>query len=151
MMIRFFAEVDETSDLSRHALIYAGALCEVAKALRCSLRIVPTAPIGAMTNDRDEHTSRWATYQPYFITPLDPVFVNVVCTQSRWWRPFWTKSSWNVLVLESVPADCDHDAIALYDRVITPTALDAMRIPATLFGPGSRLSVLRDALFPPAP
>lgn len=125
MMIRFFAEVSPTSPATKHALVYAGKISDMIRALneermaaadpyrgavaeKLSMRIVASEALslfGAL-HSRNAPVSPWSMptkdrphgFVPYFQTPIETSFVSVVCTEPSRWPKFWTKGCRNVLI-----------------------------------------------------
>jgi len=158
MMIRFFADVDETSESSRFALTYCRALVTLQRAmaentrsmLPISIRLIPTGVAALQPAEDGREVSRWAHHRALLGTPLESAFVNVVCCPDP--GRFWTKGARNVLIAPDARWTGTY-ANPKWEAIIVPAAehvseLVGATFLVTVFGPGSPLGVLYDVLFP---
>lgn len=108
-MIRYYCHTDADGPRADFCARYAEAFV----AMSCRLRILPVeipAPALALqyvdpkaAARRAPSPNRWLRLRPFFVTPVNEPFVNVVCSDPFWWARLYTVGVRNVLITGETP------------------------------------------------
>lgn len=120
MWIRYIARTDDTP-LGNTAAWYCDALVMTGM----PVRLVPTRVAEFQVDARGRFASTWDYHRGLLLTPMDGLFVNVVCGEVSDWARYYTDGVTNALLLSMV--NCidytkpETEALLKYDVVYAPS------------------------------